>query len=314
MKTCEFKPLKIKLSQICFGGAALSGEGGGYGFGTLSEKEAEYILIQSFEKGINFFDTAPIYGFGLSEIRIGKYLKQVRDKIVVISKSGINWHESKRVDRTNSREVTEKMLGESLNRLNFDYIDCYMIHWPDPRTDIRIPMEVLSKAKQAGKIRSIGLCNTNIEDLQKALEIDTVDLVQSEVNFFKNAIKGELQDLLQKNSISAMGWGTFDKGILLDKVTKERKYEKCDARSSAPWWKQQDLDKKLTIVKKLKQELQNTNHNLIEFNLGYNFLEANLLACAIGYKNLEQLESILLALDNLPQNETITRIKNHVNS
>ncbi len=302
------------LSKICFGGAALSGEGGGYGFGSMREADAETLLLQSFEKGINFFDTAPIYGYGLSETRIGKYLKSFREKIFVISKSGVNWHENKRVDMSNSQTVTEKMLHESLKRLNFDYIDCYMVHWPDSQTDIRVPMEVLAKAKKAGKIRNIGLCNTHISDLTKAMEIDSIDLVQSEVNFFNNAFTPEFKNFLQEKNIQAMGWGTFDKGILLDKVSKERKYEKCDARSFAPWWKKQDLTSKLAAVKKLKEALATTSHSLLEFNLAYNFLESNIMSAAVGFKNGEQLETTLKALNNLPTPETVVRIKNYVNS
>src|SRR5690606_12662881 len=100
--------------------------------------------------------TAPIYGFGLSEERFGAYLPK---EAFIISKSGVDWHANKRVNMTNDPFVTERMLNESLKRLKRDSIDLYMIHWPDSRVDIRLPLEVLARAQKAGKIKYIGLCN-----------------------------------------------------------------------------------------------------------------------------------------------------------
>ena len=88
----------VGISSIGFGGAAISGEGGGYGFGAISEKEAISLLHESLEKGMTVFDTAPIYGFGTSERRMGKAFKDRRDKAFIVSKGGITWHENKRVD------------------------------------------------------------------------------------------------------------------------------------------------------------------------------------------------------------------------
>jgi len=161
----------ISKIPLAFGGAAISGEGGGYGFGDINENDSIELLNSAYDKGIRIFDTAPIYGFGLSEVRMGKAFKQTRDKVFIVSKSGVTWGENKRVDMTNDPVVTTKMLEQSLRDLQSDYIDLYMIHWPDTRVDIRRPLEVLAKAKHQGKIKHIGLCNTNIADLEKGSEI-----------------------------------------------------------------------------------------------------------------------------------------------
>lgn len=278
----EFKG--IKYPAITFGGAALSGEGGGYGFGSISEGESESLIKKAFEMGITLFDTAPIYGFGLSEERLGRYLPK---DAMVISKSGVDWHDSKRVNMTNDQKVTEKMLHQSLKRLNRDTIDIYMIHWPDPKIDIRIPLEVLKKAQEAGKIKHIGLCNTTPLDLKKASEIIEVHTLQSELNLFNQAPFLSLSD--ERKKYLTMSWGTFDKGILSGRVTKERKFEKDDARSWAPWWNKKEVSVKIERTNALKNILSDYGLSLPQFCLQYNLHYFDISTSIIGMKSEKDL-------------------------
>ena len=293
---------------LAFGGAAISGEGGGYGFGEISEQDAIELLQLAFEFGIRIFDTAPIYGFGLSEKRIGKAFKKNRENVFIVSKSGVTWDQNKRVDMTNDPAVTEKMLEQSLRDLDTDYIDLFMIHWPDSRVDIRRPMEVLYKAQHQGKIKHIGLCNTNPEDLNLAMEIARVEVAQSEFNFFQNSISETLFPLLKKHDLSFMSWGTLDKGILTGRVDEKRKFDESDCRSWAPWWKNADNKSKFLAMKKIWPKLDSTNHTGLELALAFNlsFQEVSVALC--GARNKTQLESLFRALQNLPKKDLINEL------
>src|SRR5688572_482163 len=132
---------------VSFGCGAISGEGGGYGFGPILERDAVNLLNMAFDLGINLYDLAPIYGFGLAEKRLGRAFAKKREKVFLVSKCGVTWHENKRVNMTNDPIVAEKMLSQTLSHLRTDYVDLYMIHWPDSKLDIRVPMHALSKAK-----------------------------------------------------------------------------------------------------------------------------------------------------------------------
>jgi myo-inositol catabolism protein IolS len=292
----------ISSLPITFGGAAISGEGGGYGFGDISENDSIDLLLQAYESGIRIFDTAPIYGFGTSEIRMGKAFKQMREKVFIVSKSGVTWNESKRVDMTNEPAVAQRMLEQSLRDLNTDFIDLYMVHWPDARVDIRKTMEVLSKAKHQGKIKHIGLCNTNVEELNKAFEVDRVEVVQSEFNLFTNKfVREELFPYLNEKQISFMSWGTLDKGIITGRVDEKRKtYDKSDCRSWAPWWKSADNSAKFEAMKKLWPLLDKGHHNGLELALAYNLSFPELSTAICGVKSVEQLNSLIKAYQNLP--------------
>ncbi|MGZ3790005.1 MAG: aldo/keto reductase [Bacteriovorax sp.] len=305
---------RISKLPIAFGGASISGEGGGYGFGNISEGEAIDLLNLALEKGVRIFDTAPIYGFGLSEKRMGLAFKQNREKVFLVSKAGVTWHENKRVDMTNSPEVAQKMLEQSLRDLQTDYIDLYMIHWPDAHIDIRRPLEVLARAKAQGKIKHIGLCNTTVEDLEKGSEIERIEVVQSELNFFQRDVSSALFPYLKEHDISFMSWGTLDKGILTGRVDELRKFDESDCRSWAPWWKNADNKSKFLAMKKIWPVLDKNNHTGLELALGFNLSFPELSVALCGAKNEEQLLSLFKALENLPCKEVREEIEELVKS
>jgi aryl-alcohol dehydrogenase-like predicted oxidoreductase len=239
---------------------------------------------------------------------MGKAFKDIREKVFIVSKSGVTWHENKRVDMTNDPAVASIMIEQSLRDLNTDYIDLYMIHWPDSKVDIRRTMEVLSKAKHQGKIKHIGLCNTYVEDLDRAFEVDRIEVVQSEFNFFNNCfVREQLFPYIKEKEMSFMSWGTLDKGILTGRVDEKRKtYDKSDCRSWAPWWKEADNKAKFEAMKKMWPELDENQHNGLELALAHNLSFPELSVAICGAKNSEQLGTLFKALDNLPKKELLS--------
>lgn len=274
------------LSRICFGGASVSGKGGGYGLGDISDGAAIDLINTAFDMGINSFDTAPIYGFHQSEKYLGKALKDKREKVFITSKAGVTWHENMRVDMSNDPKIIQRMLEDSLWALDTEYIDLYMIHWPDKRHDIRHALEVLENAKNSKKIKYIGLCNTTNEDLISAKEVCTIDFVQSECNLFNNAFEA-----LELDNETKMGWGTFDKGILTGKLKPEQIFDKSDCRSWAPWWKKSNWKNK---VKKVSDFEKSTGLEVKKLAISYalKMVEHPI----IGARSTAQLENLLSML------------------
>ena len=296
------------LSVIGFGGASLSGEGGGYGFGEMDEKAAEKLIKDAWDGGINLFDTAPIYGFGLSEERLGKYLSK---DAVVVSKGGVDWHSNRRVNMSNDPKIMEKMLLESLKRLKREQIDIYMIHWPDPRVDIRRPMEVLRKYQEKSAIAHLGLCNTNLEDLKKAQEVAPIETLQSELNALNTKAFDDLQD--EWKNFFTMGWGTLDKGILSGRVVANRIYDKSDARSWAPWWNKKEVLIKIEKVRKLKTILDEYEFSLSAFCLHYNLNLYGISSTLVGLKSSDDYVQMSLNLQRTIPSEIIEEINNRWN-
>ena len=297
------KNLKQTVSRIGLGCASLSGEGGGYGFGDFSEKQAEELVKSSWELGINVFDTAPIYGFGLSEERLGRYLPP---EAFIITKGGVDWHPNKRVNMTNRPEIIEKMLQESLKRLNREFIDLYMIHWPDSQVDIRRPLEILKNYQDKGIIKFIGLCNTNLIDLGRAREIVHIDAIQSELNAF-NANSFQMLNQDWKDYFT-MAWGTFDKGILSGRVKKGRVFDKSDCRSWAPWWNKKEVEQKVLRADKLEIILKDYELSLSEFAIHYNVTFFGINCALVGLKNTQDLIEVISILQKNISTKTIEEV------
>lgn len=292
------KSIAVDAPPLVFGGASISGEGGGYGFGDISESSAIDLLLSAYDQKIKIYDTAPIYGFGESERRMGKAFKAIREEVFLISKSGVTWHDNRRVDMSNDPVITQRMLEQSLRDLNSDYIDLYMIHWPDSKVDIRRPMEVLAKAKSEGKIKHIGLCNTWSEDIAKAAEVEQVEAIQNQLNLFESGGLDCVAEYLRETETSFMSWGTLDKGIITGRVSGDRKYDKSDARSWAPWWKKSNYKIKVKVMEEVLPLLEKEGHTGLELALSFNlsYPEAGHLIC--GARNSEQLTGVLKGLKN----------------
>jgi len=308
----EYRPfgkLEQKVSVVGFGGASISGEGGGYGFGKIEEKEAIRLLHMAKDAGINLFDTAPVYGFGLSEIRMGKAFKGIREEVVLISKSGVTWDEKRNSRVDNSPEVTLEMLHNSLRNLQTDYIDVFFIHWPDSNVDIRKPMEVLARAKEQGKIRAIGLSNSYLDDMRKASEIERIDVLQNGFHLFQDYPKRELFQWIRENEAGFMGYGTLDKGILTGRVDEKRNFESDDVRSRAAWWTNEDRSPKYKAMAEIKPVLEKWGYSLLEMALGY-VLHHSEVSCALcGVRNEKQLETALEAVQRALPEALIREVK-----
>ncbi len=298
--TQTIKNQLIQNSRISFGAASISGEGGGYGFGPISEKDATQLIHYAVDKGLNVFDSAPIYGFGLSEKRLGKALKSMREKVILTSKSGVSWHENGRVNMSNDPQLTEKMLLQSLKDLQTDYIDLYFIHWPDEKVDIRRPMEVLARYQDKGVIKALGLCNTNLQDLHKAQQIANIEVIQSEYNLFNPQVEVEILPYCQEKQITFMGWGTLDKGVLTGQYQLNKERDVSDCRRSAPWWKKSTVEKKLQLFQQIFPLIPE-GYGPLDLAISFSLKNYPQSTALCGARSPQQLDQLLAALKNVEQ-------------
>ncbi len=223
---------KLKTSAVGFGCASISGESGGYGFGAMSDAAAIELLEGAYALGVRLFDTAPIYGFGDSERRLGMFLRAnpgCRKDSVIVTKAGVDWDNSKSVRIDNRPETVRRMLDQSLTRLGIDRVDVYMIHWPDPNCDVERTMEALVRLQEEGVVVSLGASNFDESLIRRAKSVAALDVIQSPLSFLEAQARESLLPLCSE-AMGFMSYGTLAKGVLAGTVKEGRRFESSDVR------------------------------------------------------------------------------------
>jgi aryl-alcohol dehydrogenase-like predicted oxidoreductase len=191
------------------------------GWGNVSDREIEQSIWRAYELGINFFDTAPVYGFGESERVLGKVLKPVRDKVIIATKAGLSWNSEGAIWNDVSREAIFREIDESLQRLGTDYIDLYQVHWPDPtgQTPIEETVGALRELAEAGKIRYIGVSNFTVEQIAAAQAVAPVVSLQSQYNLLQRQVEKQELPYVTQHQIGFIPYSPLAQGLLTGKFS-----------------------------------------------------------------------------------------------
>ncbi len=231
MTSRSIKIKDLSLSKIALGTWAL---GGGRDWGEpCSDTCALDTIKKSFDLGVNFIDTAPIYGLGRAQTLLGAAIKNKiipRGQIVIATKCGLK--PAARAVEFNLKPASVcRELEESLKTLNTDYIDIYLIHRLDRNTPLCDTLEELERQKQKGKIRHIGLCNVGPKVIEEAAKLTEIAAVQNEYSFLRRQEAQAVFEVCQTKSISFLAYGVLGGGVLSAKYKKEPNMPKNDARS-----------------------------------------------------------------------------------
>lgn len=232
MKYKKFGNTGLELSQLALGTWALSGD-----MGAIDDKTAFKTIDAMIDCGCNFIDTAPTYGRGAAEELLGKALKAngKRDEVTLLTKCGIRWPEgpkdfSKGSIRDSSYDSIMKQIDQSLERLQTDHIDIYLIHWPDVNTPIEETVRALEDMKKAGKIRFTGVSNFEEPLLSQVYDLNALDVIQYEYNALNRSREGILKEYSEKG-VGTMGYGSLGGGILTGTIREIPSFDVHDARS-----------------------------------------------------------------------------------
>ena len=202
--------------------------GGGSDWGVTSEIDAQNTLHAALDNGLNWIDTAPIYGAGIAEERVGRAVKGKRAQIWLATKCGISLCGG-RPDHDLRPASIFAECESSLRRLQTDYIDLYQIHWPDPKIPLTDSLGALVRLQEQGKIRYIGVCNFSREQVEQASALVPIASVQGQFSLLDNKAK-ELVSLCHARGIAFWAYGVLGGGILSGKYKQMPNLRKCDAR------------------------------------------------------------------------------------
>lgn len=279
----------IQVSTVCLGTWAI----GGWMWGGADDEESIRTIRTAIDKGLNFIDTAPVYGFGHSEEVVGKALKGYlpRDKVVIATKTGLDWDDKGKVFRNSTRG---RILGEiesSLRRLRTDYIDLYQVHWPDPLVPIEETAQVMGDLLKSGKIRAVGVSNYSPEQMDVFRKIAPLHTVQPPYNLFERQIEDSVFPYAKKHNISVLAYGAICRGLLAGKMQPDSKFEGDDLRQHDPKFRDPRFSQYLQAVSELN-DLATQRHNRHVLELAVRWVLDKGAIALWGARHPKQLDQI----------------------
>ncbi len=279
----------LNVSTIGYGAWGIGGEPF---WKTEGEENSNSSIEKAFDLGINFYDTAPVYGFGYSEELLGKALHSKRKEVIIATKCGLRWEneEIKAIEKKASKESISEEIDLSLQRLRTDYIDLYQVHWPDENTPVEETMDTLLRIQKAGKVRYIGVSNYSVEQMKDSLKYGQIVSLQPMYSMLERDIEKEILPVCIENNIGIICYSPLASGVLTGKYDENTKFED---------WRGQNIIgnftgdvfvshiKKVKEITKIAQKLGKTTAQLA---INWLLHQKGVTTTLVGVKNPDQVE------------------------
>jgi aryl-alcohol dehydrogenase-like predicted oxidoreductase len=227
MEYRRFGRTELKVSAIGFGCWEIGGT-----YGRIDESEFQRAVAQAIDNGITCFDTAEAYGMGVSEEALARALGGCRSDVVIATKFGVGYDEMPN-RRDSSRARVLASIDKSLHRLRTDHVDIYLVHWPDPNTPLDETMSALDDIVRQGKARYIGVSNFRLAQIEQAMRLRRVDVVQYAWNMFDRRMQAEIFPYCAAQQIGVMAYGSLAYGMLSGTFHAAMQFDENDWRSKA---------------------------------------------------------------------------------
>jgi len=288
----------LNLTTVGLGTWAMGGPWQ-FGWGPQDDGEAVASIRAALDIGINWIDTAAVYGLGHSEELVGKALKKSNHKPYIATKCGLLWNDKKEKVPCLKRDSIRRECEGSLKRLGVDVIDLYQMHWPDPEIDIEEAWEEMARLADEGKVRYIGVSNYNIEQLERIHRIHTVASFQPPYSMIHREVEDSLLSYCAKNKIGVVVYSPMQRGLLTGKFSKEHLASLApdDHRRRSPDFQEPRFTATLELVEKLRPIAERNKRTLAQLAIAWVLRRPEVTAAIVGARRPEQIEETASASD-----------------
>jgi aryl-alcohol dehydrogenase-like predicted oxidoreductase len=224
-------------------------------WGGTDERRSIATIWSALDQGVNLIDTAPVYGFGVSEEIVGRALVGMRARTIIATKVGVEWRDGK-VYRNATRDRIMAEINQSLRRLRTDYIDLYQVHWPDPLVPIEETAASMRALFDQGKDPRIGVCNFSVEQMQRFRQVAPLHALQAPYNLFERGIEADILPYCRANNIATLGYGALCRGLLSGRMRPDTTFQGDDLRRIDPKFQPPRYAQYLNAVGQLNQLAQ----------------------------------------------------------
>ncbi|MEI6847055.1 MAG: aldo/keto reductase [Chlorobiaceae bacterium] len=306
----------MHITSIGFGSWAIGGNNWAYGWGTQDDGDAIAAIEQAVELGVNWIDTAPVYGLGHSEELVAKALAGMNNKPYIFTKCSLVWNDLRQVSNNLKADSIRRECEQSLKRLKVQAIDLYQIHWPNPDADIEEGWQAMARLKEDGLVRNIGVSNFNASQLRRVIPIAPVASVQPPYSMLRPAVEVELLPFCIKHNIGVIVYSPMLSGMLTGAMTRERAatFSQDDWRRNNKEFQEPRLSANLELVELLKTVGAPHKCSAGEVAIAWTLHHPAVTAAIVGGRTAAQVEGIIGAGKFRLSQEEIGIIDHHVAS
>ena len=298
------------ISPIGFGAWAIGGDGWEFGWGEQDDKQSVAAIHRALELGVNWIDTAAVYGMGHSEEVVGFALRTWRGRRpYVFTKCGLRWDDQGYVHRSLKAESIRRECEDSLRRLKVDAIDLYQIHWPTE--DLEEGWSAMVQLQREGKVRWIGVSNCGIGEIHRADTISRVASLQPPYSLIRREVEGEILPYCRTSKIGVIAYSPMASGLLTGAMTRDRA-----ATLPASDWRSRDLEfheprlsKNLNLVERLRKVGQRYGRPPGQVAIAWVLRNPAVTGAIVGARSASQVEKNVPAGDLLLSEEDLAEIE-----
>ncbi|MCW8795895.1 MAG: aldo/keto reductase [Chlorobium sp.] len=309
MKTHRLGRTDLYITPIGFGSWAIGGANWSHGWGPQDDRKAIEAIERAIELGINWIDTAAVYGLGHSEELVAKAVEGATEKPYIFTKCSLVWDNHRQIANSLKRDSIRRECEASLKRLKTDTIDLYQIHWPSPEEDIEEGWRAMSELKEEGLVKHIGVSNFSVEQLERAQAIAPVASLQPPYSMLRRGIEKEILPFCMDHDIGVIVYSPMLSGMLSGAMTLERALNlpKNDWRRNNKEFQEPRLGHNLELVELLRTIGKKHDASPGEVAVAWTLRHPGVTAAIVGGRSAEQVKGTIGAAElSLTQEEADT--------
>jgi aryl-alcohol dehydrogenase-like predicted oxidoreductase len=290
----------------------MGGGGWAFGWGPQDDQDSINAIHAALDRGVNWIDTAAVYGLGHSEEIVARAVAGRSNKPYIFTKCERIWNEQREIGKSLKADSIRRECEASLRRLNTDVIDLYQIHWPEPDADIEEGWSTLAKLKQEGKVRWIGISNFNVEQMKRAQAIATITSLQPPYSMISPEIEDTILPYTSANHIGVIVYSPMKSGMLAGAMTKERvgQLPADDFRRRTVAFQEPNLSRNLELAALCKRIGARHGRTAGEVAIAWTLRNPAVTGAIVGMRSGSQVEGVIGALEFRLTPDEVREIEN----
>jgi aryl-alcohol dehydrogenase-like predicted oxidoreductase len=295
METRQLGASELKITPIGLGTWAIGGGNWEFGWGAQDDEESIATIHRALDMGVNWVDTAAVYGLGRSEEVVGRALSGLSQRPYIFTKCSMVWDEQRKVGHSLTRASVKREAEASLRRLQVETIDLYQIHWPNPEAEIEEGWAAMAELQREGKVRALGVSNFNVAQMRRAQKIAPITSLQPPYSLVDREIEAEILPFCQRNQIGVIAYSPMASGLLSGKMTRARiaAFPKDDWRSRAEEFIEPQLSRNLYLVETLREIGAHHGRTAGEVAIAWTLRRSEVTGAIVGARRPEQLDGVI---------------------